>query len=119
MSDINYQTVAAAAEALEKLGMEPSVRTVREKLGGGSNTTLAPMVRQWKEARAARLCSNVQLNPAISDLIIAQIAEVASQAANDANISVHSLATIPVLIPLTSGLAWSTAYARHSLDSLS
>lgn len=86
MSDINYQTVAAAAEALEKLGMEPSVRAVREKLGGGSNTTLAPMVRQWKEARAARLFSNVQLNPAISDLVIAQIAEVASQAANDANI---------------------------------
>jgi colicin import membrane protein len=86
MNDINYSAVAAAAESLEKQGLEPSVRTVREKLGGGSNTTLTPMLRQWKEARTARLSSTVQLNPAISDLILAQMAEVASQAANDANI---------------------------------
>ena len=86
MSNINYQAIAAAAESLEKLGVEPSVRAVRDKLGGGSNTTVTPLLRQWKEARAARLSSNVQLNPAIGDLILAQIAEVATQASNDANI---------------------------------
>lgn len=92
MSEINYVAVAAAAESLEKMGQEPSVRSVREKLGGGSNTTLTPLLRQWKDARAARLSSKVQLNPAIADLILAQIAEVATLAANDANIRARDAA---------------------------
>jgi chromosome segregation ATPase len=83
--DLTYSAVAAVAESMEQQGLEPSVRTVRDQLGGGSNSKVLPMLRQWKEARAARVASNVQLNPGIVDLILAQIAETASLASNDAN----------------------------------
>lgn len=86
MIDITYSAVAAAAESLEQEGFEPSVRLVREKLGGGSNTTIAPFLRKWKEARAARNESSVQINPAINDLFLAQLAEVATQASNKAEL---------------------------------
>jgi chromosome segregation ATPase len=84
--DVNYAAVAAVAESIEQQGQEPSVRAVRDQLGGGSNTTVTPLLRQWKEARAARIASNVQLNPGIVDLILAQLAETATQASNDANV---------------------------------
>jgi colicin import membrane protein len=84
MIDLTYSAVAAAAEALEQQGLEPSVRSVRDKLGGGSNTTVTPLLRKWKEARAARSGSRVQINPAIADLILAQIAEAAAEASNKA-----------------------------------
>ncbi len=86
MIDLTYNAIAAAAEALEQQGQEPSVRMVRDKLGGGSNTKLTPLLRKWKEARAARSASSVQVNPAIGDLILVQIAQVAAQASNDANL---------------------------------
>lgn len=86
MIDLTYSAVAAAAESLEQQGLEPSVRLVRDKLGGGSNTTVTPLLRKWKEARAARNESSVQVNTAISDLILAQIAETAAEASNKAEL---------------------------------
>jgi hypothetical protein len=86
MSIITYETVAAAALALEGRGQEPSVRTIREQMGGGSLTTINPLLRQWKEARAARRVSTVQVNQAIVDLILAQIEETAAQAAREASL---------------------------------
>jgi len=83
--DLTYSAVAAVAESMEQQGLEPSVRTVRDQLGGGSNSKVLPLLRQWKEARAARVASNVQLNPGIVDLILAQIADTANLASNDAN----------------------------------
>jgi hypothetical protein len=63
------------------------VRLVREKVGGGSNTTITPFLRKWKEvARAARNAGNLQLDPAISDLIVAQLVQAAAEAANDSNL---------------------------------
>lgn len=86
MIEITYPAVAAAAESLEQEGLEPSVRLVREKLGGGSNTTITPFLRKWKAARAARNESSVQINPAINDLFLAQLSEVAAQASNQAEL---------------------------------
>lgn len=86
MIEITYPAVAAAAESLEQEGLEPSVRLVREKLGGGSNTTITPFLRKWKAARAARDESSVQINPAINDLFLVQLAEVATQASNKAEL---------------------------------
>src|SRR3989338_2406320 len=86
MIDINYGTVSAAAESIEKNGEEPSVRSIRRHMGGGSYTELTPLVRQWKAARTERSASSIKLNPAIGDLILFQIGETAALASNDANL---------------------------------
>ena len=83
MSKLTYAAFEAAAESLDKAGEEPSVRLIVAKLGG-SNTTATRMLDRWKKARGAREASNVQINPAITDLIRVQITEAAVQASKDA-----------------------------------
>lgn len=51
MSDIDK--VRAAMESLEARGINPSVRRVRDEIGGGSMTDVAEAVRIVKEERAA------------------------------------------------------------------
>lgn len=83
MSKLTYAAFEAAAESLDKAGEEPSVRLIVAKLGG-SNTTATRMLDRWKKARGAREASNVQINPAITDLLRVQITEAAIQASKDA-----------------------------------
>ena len=83
MSKLTYAAFEAAAESLDKAGEEPSVRLIVAKLGG-SNTMATRMLDRWKKARGAREASNVQINPAITDLIRVQITEAAVQASKDA-----------------------------------
>lgn len=86
MNAITYSAVAAAAESIEKSGQKPSVRSIREHLGSGSLTTINPLLRKWREALAARSASSFQVNPAIDDLILAQIEKTAAQASKDASL---------------------------------
>lgn len=46
-----YEVVAAAAERLLASGIEPTVARLRAELGG-SDATIAPLLRRWKETRA-------------------------------------------------------------------
>lgn len=65
---ILYTHVAAAAEALLAQGRNPTVDTVREALGGtGSKSTIAPMLKRWKEAHHGALPrgADVGLPPAL------------------------------------------------------
>lgn len=84
MSRLTYQAFTAEAEALEKAGEEPSVRLIVGKLGG-SNTTATRMLARWKKARAVR-SANVQIDPAITDLILVQITDAAAQASKEATL---------------------------------
>lgn len=86
MTDITYSTVAAAAESIEQEGHEPGVRSVRDKLGGGSHTTINPFLRKWKEARAARDESGIDIDPAVSDLWRAGVAKAMAQASRKAEL---------------------------------
>lgn len=86
MTEITYSTVAAAAESIEQEGHEPGVRSVRDKLGGGSHTTINPFLRKWKEARAARDESSIDIDPAVSDLWRAQVAKAMAQASRKAEL---------------------------------
>ncbi len=86
MTEITYRTFAAAADSIEQEGHEPSVRSVRDRLGGGSHTTLMPMLRTWKEARAARDESGIEIDPAIGDLMRAQLVKAMAQASSKAEL---------------------------------
>ena len=49
MAVITYEQVCAAADRLAATGKKISVAAVRSELGGGSMSTLGPLVKKWKE----------------------------------------------------------------------
>jgi chromosome segregation ATPase len=52
---VNYTQVAQAAEAIKQGDIEPTVDRVRERLGTGSKSTIAPLLKQWKAQNAAAI----------------------------------------------------------------
>ena len=46
---INYLNVARAAEAVQSQGLNPTVDKVLAELGSGSKSTIAPLLKAWKE----------------------------------------------------------------------
>ncbi|MBQ4840016.1 DNA-binding protein [Pseudoalteromonas luteoviolacea] len=50
---ISKDQIIEAAEALVSEGINPSMQSVRERLGGGSFATISPVLRKWKEDREA------------------------------------------------------------------
>lgn len=47
---INYVDVANAAKQVQLNGAEPTVDRVRSELGTGSKSTIAPLLKRWKES---------------------------------------------------------------------
>ncbi len=45
---VTYQHVAKAAEAIKSQDQEPTVDRVREHLGTGSKSTIAPLLKRWR-----------------------------------------------------------------------
>jgi hypothetical protein len=45
---VTYHDVAKAAEAIKAHGEEPTVDRVRERLGTGSKSTIAPLLKRWR-----------------------------------------------------------------------
>lgn len=45
---VNYFDVAKAAEAIKTQSQEPTVDRVRERLGTGSKSTIAPLLKRWR-----------------------------------------------------------------------
>lgn len=45
---VTYHDVAKAAEAVKTQGQEPTVDRVREHLGTGSKSTIAPLLKRWR-----------------------------------------------------------------------
>lgn len=45
---VNYHDIAKAAEAIRGQGQEPTVDRVREHLGTGSKSTIAPLLKRWR-----------------------------------------------------------------------
>ena len=50
---VNYSNISQAAEYIQNEGQVPTVDRVREYLGTGSKSTIAPLLKQWHEANAA------------------------------------------------------------------
>ncbi|RUR51947.1 DNA-binding protein [Vreelandella populi] len=49
MTTINFEAVSAVANGLVEKGERPTLANVRNALGGGSFTTLSPLLKKWKE----------------------------------------------------------------------
>lgn len=62
---VNYIHIAKAAEAIKENGLEPTVDRVREQLGTGSKSTIAPLLKQWKAQNEA----SVDVSGLPSDLV--------------------------------------------------
>ena len=45
---VTYHDVAKAAEAIKSQRQEPTVDRVREHLGTGSKSTIAPLLKRWR-----------------------------------------------------------------------
>ncbi|GGZ80154.1 DNA-binding protein [Paraglaciecola sp. Hal342] len=48
---VTYHDIAKAAEAIKTHGQEPTVDRVREHLGTGSKSTIAPLLKRWRSDR--------------------------------------------------------------------
>lgn len=48
---VTYFDVLGAAEAIKSQGREPTVDRVRDHLGTGSKSTIAPLLKQWRNAQ--------------------------------------------------------------------
>ena len=81
MAIVNFESVAAAAEALQSAGQRASVRAVIAALGGGSPNSVLKLLGEWKAGRPVVRIADTELDPRITDAIKVQMQRVAEQAA--------------------------------------
>ena len=81
MAIVNFESVAAAAEALQSAGQRPSVRAVIAALGGGSPNSVLKLLGEWKAGRPVVRIADTELDHRITEAIKAQMQRVAEQAA--------------------------------------
>lgn len=78
----NRDNVWKAAQALADQGKTPSVNTVRDWLGGGSNSSISRYLQQWHASSAAersiRLALPLHLQDALDDML-SEIKNAAAQ----------------------------------------
>lgn len=84
MALVNFESVAAAAEAIITDGGKPSVRTVTAYLGGGSPNAVGPLLNQWKVSRPSLRATDIQIDPRVGQLIAEMIQKASEQAAHAA-----------------------------------
>jgi len=84
MAIVNFESVAAAAEALQSAGQRASVRAVIAALGGGSPNSVLKLLGEWKAGRPVVRVADTELDPRITDAIKGQMQRVAEQAAQAA-----------------------------------
>lgn len=58
------ETVYAACDALAKEGIKPSILTLREKIGGGSYSTVSRHLEAWQAEQAVNPALSIELPPA-------------------------------------------------------
>lgn len=84
---ITTQEIHAVATDLQAQGIKPTQTNVREKLGGGSFTTIAEALREWRQEQdqTAQLQQVIIPNDITdkTNLLIAQVWETAQNLAND------------------------------------
>ena len=81
MALVTFETVAAAAEALQLAGQRPSVRAVIAHLGGGSPNAVLKHLGEWKAGRPLVRAADTDLDPRITTAIIDQMQRIAVAAA--------------------------------------
>ena len=78
MSQITYQAVAKICNHLKATGDKPSVRKIREKIGG-SFTTITEHLQKWRHETQLSESSDMAISEELQKAILAEFAQVASQ----------------------------------------
>ena len=77
---INFEQVAATADALMGEGQQPTIRAVRERLGTGSPNTIHKHLTAWREARPVAAAAAQDLPQTLTAAIAAEIERAAAKA---------------------------------------
>ena len=90
---ITYQQVEAAADDLVKSGVpRPSVRAVRDKVGGGASMNdFAEHMRTWNANRPSAPVAALQLSPSLVAALVAEIGKSATAAKTYVETSLQQL----------------------------
>lgn len=78
MSAITYQSVAKTCNQLQLVGDKPSVRKIREKIGG-SHTVIAEHLKKWRAETQLSESTDMAISEELQKAILAEFAQVASQ----------------------------------------
>jgi colicin import membrane protein len=81
MAIVTFESVAAAAEALQAAGQRASVRAVTAAIGGGSPNTVLKLLADWKSGRPVVRIADTELDSRITTAIVEQMQRVATTAA--------------------------------------
>ena len=82
---VTFEQVAAVADALVGAGQQPTIRAVREGLGGtGSPNTIHKLLAKWRDARPVAIASAPELPQALVTALANEIARATSQARSEA-----------------------------------
>ena len=76
---VSYEQVAAAADALVGAGQQPTIRSVRERLGDtGSPNTIHRHLSDWREARPVAPAAAPELPPALTAAFAQELSRAAA-----------------------------------------
>ena len=86
---VTLEQVAAAADQIKSEGQKPSVRAIREILGGGSMGTILRLLNRWKEEQILesekRTTTDDSLDPSITRAISSVLAARVQSAVSEIN----------------------------------
>lgn len=86
---VTLEQVAAAADQIKSEGQKPSVRAIREILGGGSMGTILSLLNRWKEEQILesekRTTTDDSLDPSITRAISSVLAARVQSAVSEIN----------------------------------
>ena len=91
MAAITKESVWAVADAMLAVGETPTQAKVREALGGGSFSTIGPLVKEWEAARAEQSQARETSVPkSVQDALAEVVGRLWTVAANEAALGVES-----------------------------
>lgn len=66
---VTSESVAEAADSLLAEGKNPTMNAVREVLGGGSLSTISPLLREWRDQKGQQAAAVIELPDEIRTVI--------------------------------------------------
>lgn len=57
-TEVTYERVATACDAMWAKGINPTVELLRAELGKGGNTVITPLLKLWRQQHAAKFTAN-------------------------------------------------------------
>ncbi|AWP24518.1 mucin-associated surface protein [Acidiferrobacter sp. SPIII_3] len=67
---VTYEQVAGIADSIQAAGGKPTLRAVREQVGGGSMGTINKLLQEWRGAHERRTAGDLALPPALQRALL-------------------------------------------------